>query len=513
MIYELHVGTFTPAGTFRGIIERLPYLRDLGVTAIELMPIADFPGTRNWGYDGVALFAPARCYGTPDDLRALVDAAHRTGLAVLLDVVYNHAGPDGAYLFSFSPWYFTDRHPSPWGKSVNLDGPHSTPVRDFLIENALHWIQEYHLDGLRLDATHAMQDDSPRHFLSELSTRVHATSPDRHVAVIAEDHRNLAGMVAPVDSGGWSLDGVWADDFHHQVRRALAGDSDGYYVDYSGSTKDIAATIAQGWFFTGQHSTYLGAPRGSDASGVPPKRFVVCLQNHDQVGNRALGERLNHEVDPAALRSATVLLLTLPQTPLLFMGQEWAASTPFLYFTDHHAELGRLVTEGRRREFEGFAAFSEPAACALIPDPQALTTFDGSRLRWHERDDAMHAGMLRLHQSLLRLRREDPALRGADAPTFGVHALDDDTLVLVRWSGQTMRAVVVRLRGSGSADLGRVPELASRTARDPWRIVLTSEASDFAVDPAPAEVELSGLFPVIHFQRAGAVILSRALAE
>jgi len=513
VIYELHVGTFTPEGTFRGVIERLPYLRDLGVTAIELMPVADFPGTRNWGYDGVALFAPARCYGTPDDLRALVDAAHRTGLALLLDVVYNHVGPDGAYLFSFSPWYFTDRHPSPWGKSVNLDGPHSTHVRAFLIENALHWIGEYHIDGLRLDATHAMQDDGPRHFLAELAERVHAATPDRHAVVIAEDHRNLARMVMPMAGGGWGLDGVWSDDFHHQVRRALAGDSDGYYADYSASTRDIATTITQGWFYTGQLSTYLGAPRGTVPTGVPPQRFVVCLQNHDQIGNRALGGRLNHEIEPAALRSATVLLLTLPQTPLLFMGQEWAASTPFLYFTDHHTELGRLVTEGRRREFEGFAAFSEPAACALIPDPQALTTFEGSTLQWHEREEARHAGMLRLHQALLRLRREDPALRGADAGTFRAQALDDDTLVLIRWSESAMLAVVVRLRGAGRADLGSVAELAPRTGHGAWRIVLTSEASAFTDDPAPPEVELSGWSPLIHFRRAGAVILARTAPE
>jgi maltooligosyltrehalose trehalohydrolase len=404
VIYELHVGTFTEDGTFDAAAERLARVRDLGVTAVEVMPVADFPGRRNWGYDGVALFAPARCYGSPDSFRRFVDRGHALGLAVLLDVVYNHLGPDGAYLTQFSPDYFTSRYTSPWGAAVNLDGPKSQHVRGFFIENALHWLHEYHLDGLRLDATHALHDQGETHFLAELSGRLH-DAVDRHVHVIAEDDRNLAQMVTPVKNGGWGLDAVWADDFHHEMRRALAGDADGYYADYSGSTADIAATIRQGWFYTGQYSRCLRAPRGTRPAGIAPQRCIVCLQNHDQIGNRAFGDRLHHRISPAAYRAASALLLLLPETPLLFMGQEWAASSPFLYFTDHHAELGRLVTQGRRREFCSFAAFSNPELLQTIPDPQADATFDSSHVKWSEADTEPHASMVRLYAALLATRR------------------------------------------------------------------------------------------------------------
>src|SRR5262249_30439327 len=280
VFYELHVGTFSRTGTFRGAMERLPYLAQLGVTALELMPVGDFPGGRNWGYDGVALFAPARCYGMPDELRTFVDAAHQHGLAVFLDVVYSHLGPDGAYANVFSPYYLSDRHSSPWGKGVNLDGPYSRNVRDFFIENALHWVHEYHVDGLRLDATHAMHDDSPTHFLAELTTKVHESSP--RSIVVAEDHRNLDRMLLDPRDGGWGLDGVWADDFHHQISVRVAGDREGYSRDFTGSVADLAATIHQGWFFTGQPSIHLNEPRGTDPSRLDPRRFVICVQNHDQ---------------------------------------------------------------------------------------------------------------------------------------------------------------------------------------------------------------------------------------
>jgi maltooligosyltrehalose trehalohydrolase len=356
VIYELHVGTFSSEGTFQGIINRLGELAQLGVTAIELMPVADFAGERNWGYDGVALYAPARCYGTPDDLRALVDAAHAHHLAVFMDVVYNHLGPDGAYANAFSPYYFTEAHESPWGRGVNLDGPQSTPVRRFFIENALHWVDEYHIDGLRLDATHAMVDESQRHFLAELTSAVRAHAK-RPVYFVAEDHRNLATLLQPIDAGGFGIDGVWADDFHHQARVHTAHDHEGYYADFTGTTSDLARTLEQGWFFVGQHSNHMGHARGTDAAPLDPRQFVICIQNHDQIGNRADGARLNHQVDLAVFRALSALLLLAPQTPLLFMGQEWAASSPFLFFTDFNEELGRKVTEGRRQEFKSFAAF------------------------------------------------------------------------------------------------------------------------------------------------------------
>lgn len=506
VLYEIHVGTFTEFGTFHGVEERLGHLVDLGVTAIELMPLADFPGSRNWGYDGVALFAPARSYGTPDDLRRLVDAAHRAGLAVLLDVVYNHVGPDGACLNAFSPYYFTDRHQSPWGASVNLDGDHAEQVRSFLIENALHWVHEYHVDGLRLDATHAMTDDSPRHFLAELSDRVRASVTDRQVLLIAEDHRNLRQMVESVTEGGCGLDAVWADDLHHQLRRLLAGDSDGYYQDFRGTTVDLATTIRQGWFFTGQPSAYLHAPRGTDPTGMALERAVVCLQNHDQIGNRAFGERLHHQIDLPTYRAASALLLTLPETPLLFMGQEWAASTPFLYFTDHHAELGRLVTEGRRREFGRFAAFADPAVRERIPDPQAAPTFEASRLNWEERGQATHAGVERLYTALLTLRREEAAIHAGSHGPCEVSALDDGTIAVRRSSASDVVLAVVRLAGAGTVDLSTAPEMSGWKELD-WVSVLHTEEVRFAADPDPPTVLSSSRAPVIRFGRPSAVIL------
>ena len=505
VIYELHVGTFTPEGTFAGVLERLPYLVDLGITAIELMPIADFAGSRNWGYDGVALFAPARCYGTPDDLRRLVDAAHCAGLAVLLDVVYNHFGPDGAYASVFSPYYFSERHHTPWGAGINLDGPHADAVRAFFTENALHWLHEYRVDGLRLDATHAIVDESADHFLHELTRRIRASIADRHVLVIAEDSRNLATIITPPERGGWGLDAVWADDFHHQVRRLAAGDVDGYFQDYSGSTTDLATTLRQGWFYCGQSSAYKGAPRGSDPSALPLERFVICLQNHDQVGNRAFGERLHHQVDLAVYRALVTLLLTAPETPLLFMGQEWAATTPFLYFTDHEPELGKLVTEGRRREFQRFSVFADSARRERIPDPQAATTCDASRLRWPEIEHEPHASVRRLYRELLRLRRTDAVIQARDGGQCDAAPASDAALVVSRTAGPgDTLLVVVQLRGAGTVNARDVAMAATATDR-PWVPLLTTEDPPFAPRPQPIAIEASG--PVVRFARPGAVVL------
>ncbi len=506
VVYELHVGTFSPAGTFAGAAERLPALRALGVTCVELMPVADFPGTRNWGYDGTALFAPALCYGTPDDLRRLVDTAHGLGLAVLLDVVYNHTGPDGSYLSRFSPYYFTDRHASPWGAGLDVDGEQSARVREFVIENALHWIHEYHMDGLRLDATHAIHDGSSRHLLAELTARVKSSAAHRYVHVIAEDHRNLATMVTPPDESGWGLDAVWADDFHHQMHRLLTGDHDGYYRDFSGTAADLATTIRQGWFFTGQYSEHLQAPRGTDPSSIPARRFVVCLQNHDQVGNRALGERLHQQIDAAAFRAASVVLLTAPQTPLLFMGQEWATSSRFLYFTDHQEPLGRLVAEGRRREFGDFAGFADPAAADGIPDPQALSTFLASRLDWSERDVEPHASTVRLYTALLDFRRTQLVAEGG-LEEFAVEALNDDTILTIRTNGAGVRHLIVaRLRGAGPADLGASALIAATGGG--WTRVLTSEDPAFSHTGTSVEVDCSGTTPLIRFEGPAAVILT-----
>jgi maltooligosyltrehalose trehalohydrolase len=507
VLYEMHVGAFTPSGTFAAAQRRLPLLRDLGATAVELMPVADFAGDRNWGYDGVALFAPARCYGHPDDLRRFVNEAHVLGLAVHLDVVYNHLGPDGAYVKMFSPYYFSGSHRSPWGAGTNLDGRYSAQVRKFFVENALHWIHEYHIDGLRVDASHALVDESSRHFLAELTAAVRdstAELPQRPL-IIAEDHRNLARIVKPASQDGWGLDAVWSEDFHHQMRRRLAGDSDGYFADFEGDAAGIAATVKRGWYYWGQHSQYFGGRRGTDPAGIPPSHFVFYIQNHDQVGNRAMGDRLHHRIDLPCYRAATALLLLAPETPLLFMGQEWAATTPFHYFIDHHEELGRRITEGRRREFRRFAAFADPETCERIPDPQDPNTFRASRIVWQEREREPHASLLRLYKALLTLRRTEAALRWQEGADFDVAALDDDALVLRRGAPAASPVLaVIRLRGPGVSDLRTTP-LAQASPATNWQIILTTEQAAFASDAVPPRVQLTG--PVVEFHRPGAVVL------
>lgn len=510
VIQEVHVGTFSPEGTFAGVTGRLAWLAELGVTAIELMPVADFAGERSWGYDGVDLFAPSRCYGTPDDLRRLVNEAHRVGLAVILDVVYNHFGPVGNYAAAFSPFYLSSTHESVWAACVNLDGEQSKPVREFFVENALHWVHEYHIDGLRLDATHELHDASPRHFLAELTTRVRASAPDRELVLIAEDHRNLAKMMRPESAGGWGLDSVWADDFHHQVRRFLAGDHEGYYRDYTGSIGDLVATLNQGWFYRGQYSLHLGEARGTDPQELAPRSFVFCLQNHDQIGNRAFGDRLHAQIDMPAYCAASTLLLTAPATPLLFMGQEWAATTPFLYFTDHEEDLGKLVTQGRRQEFRHFLAFVDPEARERIPDPQALSTFEASRLDWSESERPPHASILRLYRALLALRRHEPALRSNRRGDTHAIALDDASLALIRRSsedgGGVTLLIVVRLRGAAEICLEDCAGM-DIPAYDNLEVVLTTEDPAFAVDPCPVQVEPTRGDLRIRFQRPGAVVL------
>ena len=506
IIYELHVGTFTPQGTFDALVEKLPELKALGITALELMPISEFPGERNWGYDGVYLYAPSHAYGGPAGLRRLVDAAHREGLAVLLDVVYNHFGPEGNYLPLFtSDRIFTERHHTPWGAAVNYDGEDSRPVRDFVIGNVLYWLGEYHIDGLRLDATHAIIDDSPVHLLRELSVRVQESlSAERRVVLIAEDDRNERRLVLPVEGGGVGLDAVWADDFHHQLRRLVAGDSEGYYANYSGTVEDLATTLRKGWFYEGQLSPGHGGRRGTSAEGLGPLRFVHCIQNHDQVGNRAFGERLNHEVDSPVYRAASALLLFSPYIPLLWMGQEWAASSPFQYFTDHPPELGKLVTQGRRKEFSHFSAFADPETRARIPDPQSAETFQRSKLNWDERDVPPHAGVLRLYRELLAMRQSEPALRERSRASYRVAALGESGIALRR---SVADGGVLLLVASFAGPL-HVELNAREETRAPgegrWELLLATEEARFG----GGEGEVARLDPqgVLELGGAGAVV-------
>jgi maltooligosyltrehalose trehalohydrolase len=500
IIYELHVGTFSDAGTFAGVEARLDYLAHLGVTAIELMPIAEFAGRWNWGYDGVDLFAPSHHYGRPEHLQQLVNAAHHHGLSVILDVVYNHLGPDGAYLSSFTRRYFDDRHHTPWGAAVNLDGPDHARVREFLLQNALHWVHEYHIDALRLDATHELLDDSERPFLAELAETVRAAAP-RHVIVIAEDDRNLARLAMPVHAGGVGLDALWADDFHHHVRRRLAGDHEGYFESYSGRADDIAQTLQAGWFYCGQVAAGTGKCRGSDPRPLDLEQFVICLQNHDQIGNRALGDRLHESVDAASCRAASALLLCAPETPLLFMGQEWAASTPFCFFTDHTEAIGRQITSGRREEFAGFSAFRDPDARRRLPDPQDPRTFADSVLRWNELTSEDHQRTLRLYRALLAFRRTNAAMLSRERASVTAAALDADTIALWRHPVDAPAVALV-------AHLSSAPGSVRLTGQ--WQTVLTTEDESFAADSRPPAVRSDDAGIAIRFARAGAVLLRAA---
>ena len=503
VIYELHVGTATPEGSFEALIPRLAELRALGVTALELMPVAAFPGARNWGYDGVYPYAPHAVYGGPEGLRRLVDAAHAHDLAVLLDVVYNHFGPEGNYLPALTGGkVFTAKHSSPWGAGINFDDEGSQAVRALFLENALHWLHEYHLDGLRLDATHAILDESEVHFLQELAARVRAQAP-RPVVLIAEDERNERRVLLPPEQGGLGLDAVWADDFHHQVRRLAAGDREGYYAAYRGSAPDLTETLRRGWYYEGQVYPPHGEPRGTPSEGLPPERFVHCIQNHDQVGNRALGSRLNHDTSLAAFRAASALLLLSPYTPLLWMGQEWAASTPFLYFTDHPEELGRLVTQGRREEFKHFSQFADPALRERIPDPQAPETFARSRLVWEERERMPHAGVQRLYRELLALRAREPALRRRERASWQVTALSPGAVALRRTAEDGALLLVAGLAGELRVNPAERAETAPPSAR-PWAFVLASEEARFGGAGDWGRLEADGS---LHLQGPGAVLL------
>ena len=401
VLYELHVGTFTPEGTYAAAAQKLQHLVDLGVTHVELMPLATFPGNRGWGYDGVDLYAPHPAYGTPLDLARFVAQCHESGLAVLLDVVYNHLGPDGNYLAGFGP-YFTDQVRTPWGAAINFDGPHSDGVRDFVIDNALMWLEDYGFDGLRLDAVQAIYNFVAVHLLEDLAAAVRGLEArsNRRLTLIAESDLNDPFLVLPSSRGGIALDAHWADDFHHALHRSFTGDASGYYSDFNG-LEDLAAAMRGGYVYQGQYSQYRQRRHGRPPYGVAPEQLVVCAQNHDQIGNRAQGERLSMLLEPSQLKAIAALTLLSPFVPMLFQGEEWGASTPFIYFTDHQdAELGRSVTAGRAVEFKAFGWVGE------VPNPQAFESFARCKLVWSELGDSIHAELFQWHRDLIRLRRE-----------------------------------------------------------------------------------------------------------
>lgn len=467
VFYEAHVGTFTPEGTFDAIIPRLPELKSLGITMLELMPVAQFPGDRNWGYDGVYPYAVQNSYGGPDGLKRLVNACHQIGLGLALDVVYNHLGPEGNYLGDFGP-YFTDHYRTPWGNAINFDGPHCDEVRRFFIENALCWISEFHVDALRFDAIHAIIDASAKSFLEELTSRVHefTARAGRTVHLIAENDRNDARTVKSQDLGGCGFDAQWNDDFHHVLHTLVTSERNGYYEDF-GSIHDLAKAYSEGFVYSGRYSHFRRRRHGNSSQDIASHRFLVFGQNHDQVGNRAEGERLSQIVPFESLKLIAGAVLLSPFIPLLFMGEEYAESSPFQYFVSHGDEdLIHSVREGRRKEFERFNWQNS------VPDPQSLETFMRSKLHWDQRTRGQHATLLSFYTHLLALRRTVPALSHLDKQTSRVTAFDPSALIVERWHDADRVVIAFNFaRSANSLVLPTVPGV--------WKKLLASADSEW----------------------------------
>ncbi|HZT86477.1 MAG TPA: malto-oligosyltrehalose trehalohydrolase [Stellaceae bacterium] len=473
VIYEVHVGTFTPAGTWRAAAAELAELAALGITCIEMMPVGDFPGRFGWGYDGVNLFAPSRLYGTPDDLRAFVDAAHRVGIAVILDVVYNHFGPSGNYLGCFAGDYCTDRYKNEWGEAINFDGPNSGPVREFFIANAGYWVDEYHFDGLRLDATQQIFDRSETHILAEIVRRVRAAAPERITTVIGENEPQHARLVRAVERGGYGLDALWNDDFHHAASVALTGRNEAYYSDYRGRPSEFVAAAKHGFLYQGQRYPWQRQNRGTPALDLPAEAFVVFLQNHDQVANSWAGLRVHALTSAGALRAMTAYLLLMPGIPMLFQGQEFAASSPFLYFADHEPDLSPKVRAGRREFLAQFPSIASPEATAALADPGDIATFRRSILDLGERE--RHQEMYALHRDLLALRHDDPVLSQRPCRVDG--GVLADCVWFLRYFAEDGADRVMIVNLGIDVTLAPMPEpLLAPPSGTSWRVLWSSEA-------------------------------------
>jgi maltooligosyltrehalose trehalohydrolase len=474
VIYELHIGAFTEEGTLDAAIRELDALKRLGITLVEIMPIAEFPGRWNWGYDGVCLFAPSRMYGDYDAFKRFVDAAHERGLGVILDVVYNHFGPDGNYLSVFSDDYVTDRYPNEWGQALNFDGPSAEGMREFVVQNACYWIQEFHLDGLRIDATHAIYDASERHILAELSTEARRVAGRRSIVLIAENEAQNIRAVRPVEQDGWGLDAIWCEDFHHVSRVAATGRSEAYYTDYRGTPQEFISSLKRGFLYQGQRYHWQRKARGTVVDREPAGSFVFFIQNHDQIGNTLTGNRLHTLTSPGRYRVLTAINLLAPQTPLLFMGQEYGASNPFLYFVDFgNHEIGPKVRQGRQEFLSQFPSYASDDAQKSMFDPNDPMTFERSKLDRVER--AVHGPLYRLYRDLLRLRREDLVFSAQSREKLDGAVLNQHAFV-VRYFEETGydRLVVVNL----GADLHFVPAPEPLLAPSPdgyWTLLWSSD--------------------------------------
>lgn len=474
VIYEMHIGAYTPQGTWAAAELQLEALKNLGITVVEVMPVNEFPGAFGWGYDGVDLYAPAHLYGTPDDFRRFVDRAHGLGMGVILDVVYNHMGPDGNYLRMFSENYFSAKHKTDWGEAINFDDADCGPVREFFIANAGYWIDEFHLDGLRLDATQNIYDDSTPHILSEISQQARKAAAGRATLITAEDETQRIKQVRTVDAAGYGFDGVWNDDFHHSARVALTGEREGYYSDYRGTPQELISALKRGYLYQGQWCGWQSQKRGTPTRGVAPSTFINFLENHDQVCNSGFGERVLFNAHPGCYRAMTALLLLAPSTPLLFMGQEFGASSPFVFFADHKPELAKLVYKGRLEFVSQFRSLATPESQAKIPDPAARETFEACKLKLEERQT--HDAIYQLHRDLLKLRREDPVFRAQGAYGFDGAVLGSKKFLL-RWFGSDDsgdRLLLINLDVDSAIAPVSEPLLASPENRQ-WRVLWSSE--------------------------------------
>lgn len=514
IIYEMHIGTFTEEGTFDAVIPHLDMLKDQGITALELLPVAQFPGNRNWGYDGVYVSAVQHSYGGPDGLKRLVDACHQRGLAVVLDVVYNHLGPEGNYLWDYAP-YFTSRYQTPWGAAVNFDGEHNDEVRRFFIESALRWVDEFHIDALRLDAVHAITDFSAQTFLSDLATEMHrrAEQLGRRIYAIAESDQNDPRLLRPRTIGGFGLDGQWSDDFHHAIHTLLTGENDGYYEDF-GSFEHIVRVWQQGWFYAGNYSIHRHRRHGGSPRDIPAGGLVVCTQNHDQVGNRMLGDRLSTLVSFDALKLAASTMLLSPYLPMLFMGEEYGEPAPFLYFVSHgDPDLVEAVRKGRKAEFSSFAWKGEP------PDPQSEETFARSRLDHSLRQQGKHRVLSDLYRELIRLRKTLPALANLSKEHMEVQGFEpEQTLFVRRWipyshplAVQEGKEVVCIFHYHTEPATLRLPIPAGQ-----WRIVLDTSNERWNEQPQttpPPEPIVSSGHSILSLKPYAALLLVREEAQ
>ncbi|MDO8432025.1 MAG: malto-oligosyltrehalose trehalohydrolase [Candidatus Binatus sp.] len=476
VIYELHVGTFTPEGTWTAAAEQLEELAKVGITVIEMMPVADFAGSFGWGYDGVDLFAPYHCYGRPDDLRAFIDRAHQVAIGVILDVVYNHIGPDGNYLKKFADDYFTDRYRTDWGEALNFEGRYSGPVREFFTTNARYWIEEFHFDGLRLDATQQIIDSSPTHILTEVGRAVRKAAGSRATVVVAENELQDARQIRPVAQGGYGLDAMWNDDFHHTAMVAMTGQNEAYYTDYGGRPQEFISCAKHGFLYQGQRYAWRHGARGGAALGIKPEQFITFIQNHDQVANSVRGERCHFMSNRGLYKAMTALLLLTPNTPMLFQGQEFAANSSFMFFADHQPELAAAVREGRGKFMAQFPSVAALERIHLLADPSARETFLNSKLDFRDRE--RNAWAYRMHRDLLALRRGDRVFASQARSVDGA-VLDTDAFLL-RFFGEGGDDRLLLINLGRALPMKIVPEpLIAPPADRAWRLLWSSESGDY----------------------------------